>query len=139
MDYGNHNEVIAAFEKAMDADHDNRERARESQRFLAARDGQWENEWAERAKDKPRYTFDMVEPIVDQVLGDIAKSDLDTRVLPAGGEASEDIADTFNGLIRTIKAQSNSREIFRRARRNAVIGGYDVRPSHPEVLRRRQL
>jgi hypothetical protein len=126
MDYGNHNEVIAAFEKAMDADHDNRERARESQRFLAARDGQWENEWAERAKDKPRYTFDMVEPIVDQVLGDIAKSDLDTRVLPAGGEASEDIADTFNGLIRTIKAQSNSREIFRRARRNAVIGGYDV-------------
>lgn len=126
MDYKKHSSVLDALKKAMDADHDNRERARECQRFLAARDGQWEQEWADRAKDKPRYTFDMVEPIIEQILGDISKSDLDTRVIPSGGESSEDIADTYNGLIRAIKSQSNAREIFRRATRNAVISGFDA-------------
>ena len=126
MDYSDHDSVIRGLEKQMGVDHDNRERARESQRFLAARDGQWESEWAERAKDKPRYTFDMTEAIVDQVVGDIDQSDLDTRVLPAGGEASEDIADTYNGLLRAIKARSNAEGIFRRVDRNVVIGGFDA-------------
>jgi len=126
VDYSKHQDVIDGLQKAMEADHDNRERSREAQRFLSARDGQWEHEWAERAKHKPRYTFDLTEAIVDQVIGDIQKSDFETRVIPAGGEASEDIADTYNGLLRTIKAQSNADEIFRRCDRNAVISGYDV-------------
>lgn len=126
MDYSKHQEVISALEKAMEADHDNRERARECQQFLAARDGQWEPEWAERAKDKPRYTFDMCEAIVDQILGDIEQSDFEVSVIPTGGESSEDIADTYKGLIRSIKASSNAKGIFRRADRSAVISGFDA-------------
>jgi hypothetical protein len=125
MKYDKHRSVIDALNKAMEADHDNRERARESKVFLSARDGQWEPEWSARAKDKPQYTFDMVEPLVDQICGDVSKADFDSRVLPAGGESSEDIADTYQGLIRSIKNQSNARDKYNRITRQAVISGFD--------------
>lgn len=126
MDYNDHTAVTDALQKAIDADRDNRERGRDSQRFMAARDGQWEPEWAARAHNKPQYTFDMVEAIVDQIMGDIDKSDFDTRTIPVGGEASEDTAETFNGLLRSIKASSSARRKYRAAMKNAVISGFDA-------------
>lgn len=126
MDYTNHQAVTDALQKAIDADLDNRERARESQRFMAARDGQWEPEWASRARNKPQYTFDMIEPIIDQIMGDIDKSDFDTRTIPVGGEASEDTAETYNGLLRSIKASSSANRKYRAAIKNAVISGFDA-------------
>jgi hypothetical protein len=127
MDYSNHNAVLDALGEAQEADTDNRERARECQTFLAARNGQWETEWADAAGEKrPRYTFDMTEAIVDQVCGDLATYDLDRRVLPMGGESSEDVADTYNGLLRMIESQCHYTGIRRRIRRNAVITGFDA-------------
>ena len=66
-DYDSHQTVINLMSAAQQADHDNREKAREAHLFVDKRDGQWEPYWWNNNAGKPRYTFDMVNPIVDQV------------------------------------------------------------------------
>ena len=65
--YSDHNWCIEQLKKAQEADHDMREQAREAHLFANKRDGQWEPHWWEASDGKPRYSFDMVNPIVDQV------------------------------------------------------------------------
>jgi hypothetical protein len=93
--------------------------------FLDKRDGQWEPYWWNSNEDKPRYTFDQVNPIVDQVASEIEQSDYDIRVSPAGGNATKDIAVTIDGIIRNIEQMSNAKTVYAQAARNMVIGGMD--------------
>ena len=64
-----HQRVLELLQKAQDADHDMREKARETFLFITKADGQWEPYWWSSNSSKPRYTFDMCTPIVDQVAG----------------------------------------------------------------------
>jgi len=124
-EYDNHQDVIDLLSKCQMADQDNRERVREAHLFLDKRDGQWEPYWWNSNEEKPRYTFDQVNPIVDQVASEIEQSDYDIRVSPAGGNATEDIAVTIDGIIRTIEQMSNAKTVYAQAARNMVIGGMD--------------
>jgi len=124
-EYDNHQDVIDLLSKCQMADQDNRERVREAHLFLDKRDGQWEPYWWNSNEDKPRYTFDQVNPIVDQVASEIEQSDYDIRVSPAGGNATKDIAVTIDGIIRNIEQMSNARTVYAQAARNMVIGGMD--------------
>jgi hypothetical protein len=124
-EYDNHQDVIDLLSKCQMADQDNRERVREAHLFLDKRDGQWEPYWWNSNEDKPRYTFDQVNPIVDQVASEIEQSDYDIRVSPAGGNATKDIAVTIDGIIRNIEQMSNASTVYAQAARNMVIGGMD--------------
>jgi hypothetical protein len=124
-EYDNHQDVIDLLSKCQMADQDNRERVREAHLFLDKRDGQWEPYWWNSNEDKPRYTFDQVNPIVDQVASEIEQSDYDIRVSPAGGNATKDIAVTIDGIIRNIEQMSNAKTVYAQAARNMVIGGMD--------------
>ena len=77
LDYGDFKLVTGLLSAAQDADHDNREAAREANLFVDKRDGQWEQQWWDQNDGKPRYTFDMVTPIIDQVTAEIEQSDFD--------------------------------------------------------------
>ena len=124
-EYDNHQDVIDLLSKCQMADQDNRERVREAHLFLDKRDGQWEPHWWSSNEKKPRYTFDQVNPIVDQVASEIEQSDYDIRVSPAGGNATKDIAVTIDGIIRNIEQMSNAGTVYSQAARNMVIGGMD--------------
>jgi hypothetical protein len=124
-EYDNHQDVIDLLSKCQMSDQDNRERVREAHLFLDKRDGQWEPYWWNSNEDKPRYTFDQVNPIVDQVASEIEQSDYDIRVSPAGGNATKDIAVTIDGIIRNIEQMSNASTVYAQAARNMVIGGMD--------------
>jgi hypothetical protein len=103
VEYDDYDIVIGLLTAAQDADHDNRERAREAHLFVDKRDGQWEQQWWNANDGKPRYTFDMVNPILDQVTAEIEQSDFDVKVSPASGPASKEIAMIFDGLIRNVE------------------------------------
>ncbi|MES0328164.1 MAG: hypothetical protein ABUK13_08235, partial [Gammaproteobacteria bacterium] len=107
-DFSDHSKAIELLETAQGADHDNREAAREAHLFLDKRDGQWEPFWWNANSGKPRYTFDLSNPIVDQISGEMEQADFDIKVKPAGGEATKDIAQTFDGLIRNIENISSA-------------------------------
>ena len=118
-----HSWVIEQLKKAQDDDTDNREKAREAALFVAAPDGQWEPYVYESTDGKPRYTFDQVEPILDQILGEMGKNSFDVRITPAGGDASKDVAEIFEGLCRTIENISKSDRIYDAASKESVIRG----------------
>lgn len=125
MNFDDHKLCLERLKKAQEADHDNRERAREAHAFVDTRGGQWEQKWWETNDGKPRYTFDLVNPIIDQVAGDIERQDFDISVSPAGGDASEDVAEVYDGIVRNIENISDAVSVYNTATRNAIIGGID--------------
>jgi len=124
--YDDHQSVINLLSACQQADHDNREMAREAHLFLDKRDGQWEPYWYSANQNKPRYTFDQVNPIVSQVASEIEQADFDIRVSPAGGNATKDIASTYDGIIRNIENLSNAKQVYAQSCRGMVTGGFDA-------------
>ena len=133
--FASHSWMLERLHEAQEADKDNREQGRECQDFVDKRDGQWEENWWSNCDGKPRYTFDLVSPILDQVQASVAKSDFDIRVIPASGQASKETAKTFDGLVRNIEAISNAREAYMAASKKSVkvgIGGWCVTQDYVE-------
>lgn len=125
MDYKDHGEVLKCLQKAQEADSDNRDRAREAFLFVSQRGGQWEQYWWNANKGKPRYTFDLTSPIIDQIAGKLERADFDIKVRPADGDTSAADAKLFDGLIRTIENASNAKHIYAAAGRRMITGGID--------------
>lgn len=125
MKDNDHKHCLALLEEAQDADKDNREAVREAHAFLNKRDGQWEPEVWSKRRGQPRYTFDKCNPIVNQIAGAIKKADFDIKIRPAGGDASKETAELFDGIIRNIETTSNASTIYSRAGRNMVAAGVD--------------
>ena len=125
LEEDSHQDVLVKLQKAQSADHDMRENARESFLFVTAKDGQWEPYWWSANEKQPRYQFDMVNPIIDQVAGELEQADFDIRVNPAGGNATKDIAETYDGLIRNIENMSQAKTVYNQAARGMITTGYD--------------
>ncbi len=125
MDFENHDDVLKGLGEAQDAQEDTREEVREQKLFVMKRDGQWEPEWWNQSSGKPRYTFDMTSPVIDQIAGEMSKADFDIRVSPAGGEASKETAKVIDGMIRNIENISNATHIFNTAGRSMITSGLD--------------
>ena len=126
MKYDDHNSVINGLKKAQDAESDQRHASREAQLFVTKRDGQWDPYVWSKLDGQFRGTFDMTNPIIDSIAGEIEQSDFTLRVSPAGGEASEDTARTFDGLIRNIRNMSNAEYVFDRCARANIVQGFDA-------------
>lgn len=128
IDYSNFEDadnVIAMLEAIQSDDQDQRERAREAMLFVNKRDGQWEPYYWNLCDGKPRYTFDNTTPIVKQITGELSSADFDIVVSPGSGEASEETAEIFDGLIRTIENLSGAKYEYSAARRGMIISGFD--------------
>jgi hypothetical protein len=121
--FDKHADALTALTAAQDADTDNRDRVREAHLFVNSRDGQWEPEWWNANEGKPRYTFDLTTPVVDQVHSSIEKLDFDIRITPAGGESTKQDAQLMDGIVRNIENISNSKAIFNMAGRSIAVGG----------------
>lgn len=138
MDYEDHTAVLNLLQRAQDSDEDMRQAARDAHLFTDKRDGQWEPYWWDQVgggsgdsgsignfRQRPRYTFDMTTPIVNQVAGSLEKADFNIQVRPAGGDATKEIAKTMDGLIRNIENISNATKVFNAAGRNMITCGLD--------------
>ena len=126
MNYDSHEDVLKALKESQEADHDRREKVREIQDFLNAPNGQWEPEIYSRFDGKPRYTFDMCNPVVEQIWGEMAQNDFDIRVRPAGGDATKDLAKLYDGLIRNIETVSNADDVYASAGKKAIKYGFSA-------------
>lgn len=124
-----HNKAIQELNKAMEADHDQLEMCRESDHFINKKDGQWEPNIINKMTGRPRYTFDKVNPAIDQIAGEIRQNDFTLRCMPADGGADKKTAATLDGLIRSIINMSNADLIFDNAAEQMIgIGcaGFEV-------------
>lgn len=124
-DYSDHATVLKLLSECQAAEKDMRDQCKAAHLFVTKADGQWEPEWWSKCDGKPRYTFDMTTPIIDQISGDIEQSDFDIKVSPAGGGADKDRAEMRDGLIRSIETISDAQSIYAHAGRNVATSGLD--------------
>jgi len=125
-DFKDHNGVVKLLREAQGAERETREKAREVRRFLSLPDGQWEDSVKTSHIDRPRYTFDWCNTMVDDIAGEMEQADFDIRVAPAGGDATKDLAKTIDGLVRNIENLSNASDVFNTAGREMVGSGFDA-------------
>lgn len=111
-----------------ESDLDQREQARESDRFVLDKDGQWEDHIAKQldAQKRPRYTFDKVTPVIETIMADIEDMDFGANVKAAGGTANKETALTYDGMIRSIQNASNTEHSYRNVARRIIRRGFDA-------------
>ena len=124
-DFNKHSEVLVDLAAVQSAESDQRDASREAHLFIDKPNGQWEPYWWRINEKKPRYTFDQTSPIVDQVSGEMERAEFAVNIKPAGGEATKEIAKTFDGLVRNIQRMSNAKDIYTLAGTNVVTAGLD--------------
>jgi hypothetical protein len=120
-----HSTLLETLRQCQNVEDDNREKAREAHLFVTAREGQWEPYWWEVNSAKPRYTFDMTSPIIDQIAGEIAQADFDIKITPGSSDSSDEVAETFDGIVRHIESISGAIHIFNQSARNMITSGID--------------
>ena len=114
---------------SQDAESDNRDMVRETHNFLDKRDGQWEPDIIQAMTGRPRYTFDKCNPVVDGISGEMEGAEFAIKVRPSGGDATQEVAKTYDGLIRNIQEMSNATHVFNsggRAMIESGLGGWEV-------------
>lgn len=111
-----------------ESDVDQRENARECDRFLLEKDGQWEDDIARTldSQKRPRYTFDKCTPVLESMMADVEDMDFGSNVKPAGSGANKDLALTLEGMIRSIENESRADSIYRNACRRLMRRGFDA-------------
>jgi hypothetical protein len=124
MKHDNHGETITRLRDVQGTQRDMRQAVREAHYFVDKRDGQWEPEIITRMRGKPRYTDDRTNPIVNQIAGELKQADFSIKIRPAGGDATKQLAEIRNGIIRNIRNMSNADTIFSNAGRKVIKGGY---------------
>lgn len=106
------------------AEEDQRSQALEDINFCHREQSQWDDYSKATRKDRPKYEINKVLQAVRQVLGNMRKSQFSSKVRPSGGEATQEMADVFNGLIRNIENDSNFENVTQVAGKEAITGGF---------------
>lgn len=122
--YDNHTAVLKELEKAQDVEKDVRVKVREVWTFLNDPDGQWEQKVVTNLKNRPRFTFDKCNDLVDDVAGEMEQAEFAISVKPAGSDATKDLAKTYDGMIRNIENISNADDIYSANGRTMIGGGF---------------
>jgi hypothetical protein len=121
--YDDHKQVMDMVTTAQGSDEDLRQESRDAHLFIHKKDGQWEPYWWNLNSGKPRYSFDMTGPVVDQIAGEMEQADFSIKISPASGAASKEDAKIYAGLTRSIENQSNATHVYNCAGREMVTGG----------------
>ena len=123
VDYEDFQTMSNERSKSQDVNDDMRELAREQIYFVEKEDGQWEPQIIQRMNGKPRYTDDRCNPILDSICGEIEDNDFAIKISPASGEASKEVAETLEGLVRNIENISSAALIYSAMSRMMVTSG----------------
>lgn len=105
-------EALEDFQGHYEADRDNRDAAEEDNRFCAS--DQWNDviRQAREADHRPVLTIDKTGQFVRQVSGDWRKASPTVEVIPDDDDASPEIAELFDGMIRQIEYKSLAAQVY---------------------------
>ncbi len=106
-------------------DRENRENARDDFKFVYSPGEQWTAEVKQRRKgwDEPCLEFNQLGQFVNQVVGDERQNKPAILVHPANGQASKEVAEIQQGIIRGIEYESKAEAAYDNGFQGAVVGG----------------
>lgn len=117
-------EMRRRFEHCSSVDSQNRDNYSKDVKLSSSAD-QWDEEIKKRrGANRPALTFNLLNLVVKQIIGDYRQNKLAIKVLPAGGPATEDIADILAGLIRNIERDSNADQAYTNGLECSARGGF---------------
>lgn len=119
-------DIVSKLEDLQGDDTDNRESSREAETFCEKKNGQWEERIWKKFSNKPRYTFDKVNHIVDLVCSSIESRTFSINLSPADIQTSQEMADIASGIIRNMQYQDKTDEIYNMAMRKCIKTGFDA-------------
>ena len=116
-------EAQERLEAAWAQDRENREDAFTDLKFLAG--DQWPNAIRQQreAQNRPCLTINRLPQFVNQVANTVRMNPPAIKAIPAGGEATAELAEIYSGLFRQIQYRSNATHVFANAVYNAVACG----------------
>lgn len=129
IDFEDYKKVLSELEVSQGSSEDMYEAVRKCQYFLEKEDGQWEPEIITALAQRPRYTDDRCNPLVDAIAGEMEQNEYSIKVTPTGGRASNETAETLEGLIKNIENISGASLIYSAISRSLVgagLGGCEV-------------
>lgn len=118
-------EMRAAFNRAVDADKDQRQLALDDVRFVWVQGNQWDFKARKNREQngRPCYEFNKIKATVKQVVNDQRQNRPQIKVRPTENTDAR-LAEVMQGLIRNIEASSQSDIAYDEAFRFAVTGGF---------------
>jgi Phage P22-like portal protein len=120
-------DIVAEAQERLEAawiqDRENREDAFTDLKFLAG--DQWPNEvrLMREAQNRPCLTINRLPQFVNQVANGVRQNPPAIKAIPAGGEATAELAEIYSGLLRQIQYRSNATHVFANAVYYAVACG----------------
>jgi len=104
--------VRESLSKAQNAEEKQREEATEDFNFAFADKNQWDKTAIALRGDRPRYTVNKLRIPLLQLVGEVRQNDISIKVRATGGGATEEVANTFQGLIRNTENVSNAKDAY---------------------------
>lgn len=101
----------ALYDKAAAADSDNRTKAEADLRFAFEDDGQWQADVKTSRAGRPCFSYNRIEPVIDQMVGDQRQSRPQIK-LRAVKDTGKKLVDVYSGLIRNIEALSDAESVY---------------------------
>jgi hypothetical protein len=125
---GKDNDVLTTMRQRLDhvisVDADNRDSYVKCTK-ISTSNNQWDEEVKKRrGSNRPALTFNLLNPIVKNIVGDYRQNKLAIKVIPSGGPSTEEIADIWAGIIRNIEVESNAGLAYTNALECAARGGF---------------
>ncbi|CAN5949964.1 unnamed protein product [Sphagnum jensenii] len=91
---------------------------------ISSTNNQWDEEVKKkRGSNRPALTFNLLNLVVKQIIGDYRQNKMSIKVSPAGGDSTDEVADIVAGLIRHIERDSNADEAYTNALECSARGG----------------
>lgn len=125
---GKDNDILTTMRKRLDhvvsVNSDNRDSYVKNTKISTSAD-QWDGEVKKRrGSNRPALTFNVLNPVIKNIIGDYRQSKLAIKVLPSGGPSTEKVADIIAGMIRNIEMDSNATLAYLNALECAARGGF---------------
>jgi hypothetical protein len=121
-------EVKRKYQLAIDAEAENRMMWLEDMRFAHVPGSQWPNELRRSREDptspRPCIEINVMAQHVYQVVNDIRQNRPQVKVRPTAMDASNDVAEVYDGIIRHIDSCSDGDTATDTAANHAVSGGW---------------
>lgn len=110
---------------ADEKDKDNRDNQAKDTRFVYVPGAQWDADIVAKRTGwgDPCLEFPQLKQFINQVVNDARQNRPGIRVHAASGDASKEVADIIQGMIRVIEYDSRAEAIYDCAYQGAVVGG----------------
>ncbi|MEL7413677.1 MAG: portal protein [Pseudomonadota bacterium] len=115
--------ALERMDTAWEAEQDVRRTMGEDYTFITKDDGMWEGSFQSDYM-KAKHTFDLISPVVNQMVSEQRATRIGINCLPISSEASTKLADKRGGILRAIQEDCDAVDHYARAFEEAAICGF---------------